>query len=244
MATSTPRSPLRRLLGVLSSVLVAGFLVAGFAGTAHAVDGYRYWNYFHLKADTWAFSQVGASDYQPKDGDVEGYRFATSTTAKGVAPRADLSEVNFGTICASAQAVAGQKRVAVVVDYGTEADADGTTPPAPLGECAVVQPNANGQDVLQVVADVRVEKGLTCALDGYPAKGCGDAVPDAPPPATEQTVAFDLPNDDSASTDSGVPSGGDDSTVWGPLLGICIAAIGIAGVGLSLGHRKRTATRR
>ena len=67
MATPIPR----RVVGALSTLLLCIVTVAGFAGPAHAEDGYRYWNYFHLQDKTWAFSDVGPADYKPEDGDVE-----------------------------------------------------------------------------------------------------------------------------------------------------------------------------
>ena len=57
MASSTT---LRRSAGVLISLFVAVFVVAGFSGTAHAVDGYKFWNYFHATDGAWAFSQKAA----------------------------------------------------------------------------------------------------------------------------------------------------------------------------------------
>lgn len=239
MATSAP--PLRRLRGVLSSLLVAGFLVTGLAGAAQAADGYRYWNYFHLQGRSWAFSQVGAGDYQPKDGGVEAYRFGTSASPDGLPPRADLSTVNFDAICGADEADADQKRVAVVLDYGTEADADGATPPAPRAECAVVAAGADGQQVIQAVADVRVEKGLTCALDGYPAAGCGEPVPDAKAATEEQAVAFELPAADPGSSQSQAASEEDsDSGLLWPLLGVAVVVVVIAGGALALTRRNRT----
>ena len=255
MATSLHRSPLLRLLrrslgilsALLSALLVAGFIVTGFAGTAHAEDGYRYWNYFHLQGNTWEFSQVGPGGYkQLKDGDVEAYRFGTSASSdtNGIPPRADLSEVSFDSICADDEA-AGEKRVAVVLDYGTEADADGTTPPAPRAECAVVNAKANGQQVLEDVADVRSEDGLTCALDGYPVKGCGGPVTDVKT-TDEQPVAFDLPGSDTGSdtgSDDTSPAASEESDnglLW-PLVGVAVLVVVIAGAGLALSRRNKTA---
>jgi hypothetical protein len=242
----------RRTLGVLLSLLLAGFVVTGVTSSAQAVDGYRYWNYFHLEDGHWAFSKVGAGDYVPADGAVEGYRFGTSTTAKGIPPRADLAKVNFRTICGGSEAAAGEKRVAVVIDYGTAADADGATPPDPRAACAVVDKKADGLQVLEAVAEVRSEKGLTCALDGYPVRGCGEAVSDAKPVTHEQRVAFDLPatgpsGDASAagaaatgaSTDAATQDDG-NPLVW-PLVAVAVVIAAIAAAGLRLSRRNRSA---
>ena len=113
-------SPLRRIVGALASALLACLAVTGFAGAAHAEDGYQYWNYFHLENDAWEFSMDGPAEYQPKDGAVEAFRYGTSTETQGIEPRVDLAEVSFDTVCADQDAAAGEKRVAVVLDYGTD----------------------------------------------------------------------------------------------------------------------------
>lgn len=235
-------SPLRRTVGVLSSLLLATLFVTGFAGTAHAKDGYRYWNYFHLSGSAWEFSQVGAADYDPQDGDVEGYRFGTSTVSDmdGIPPRADLDEVTFDAICADEEAAAGEKRIAVVLDYGTEADADGATPPAPIGKCAVVEAEADGAQVLHAVVDVRVEGAMSCAIDGYPAKGCGAPVKDAQDVADEEAVAFELPSSDaaSASDDAASESADQDGDLLWPLVGVGLVVVLIGSSALAMNRRK------
>ena len=177
MATPLPR----RVVGIVSSLLVAATAVVGLAAPAQAEEGYQYWNYFHLENDAWAFSDVGPAQYQPEDGAVEGFRYGTSTVSQGIEPRADLAEVNFDSVCADTDAAEGEKRVAVVLDYGTE-EKDQGAPPEPRAECAVVAQDASAQQVLEAVSDVRVESGMTCALDGYPASGCGVPVKDADVP--------------------------------------------------------------
>lgn len=184
---------IRRVCSLLLSLVMALLVVGGAAGTAHAADGYRYWNYSHLKAGSWETSKVGADGYQPKDGAVEGYRYGTSTVAQGIAPRAGLDKVTFDAICAATKEAAGKKRVGVVLDFGTKADAEGDTPPPAKAECAVVDTKANGQQVLQAVAQVRTGAVPTCAIDGYPAQGCGVPVKNAKVPSDEPTVAVNLP---------------------------------------------------
>ena len=236
MASTTT---LRRSAGVLISLFVAVFVVAGFSGTAHAVDGYKFWNYFHATDGAWAFSQKGASAYEPADGTIEGYRFGTTTAndTDGLPPRADLAEVNFETICGAAEADAGQKRVGVVIDYGTEADADDTTPPAPRAECAVVDADANGLQVLQAVANVRIENSFSCAIDGYPAQGCGTPVADATDTTGEQPVAFELPADETVeeTAPAADPAGDDGNDLLFPLVlaGVVVVALGAGAFALN-----------
>ncbi|HEX6874621.1 MAG TPA: SCO2322 family protein, partial [Nocardioidaceae bacterium] len=160
----------RRIVGTLSTLLLALLVVTGTAGTAHAEDGYQYWNYFHLQKGSWTFSKVGAGDYTPADGAVEGFRFGTSTQSQGIEPRADLDKVDFEAICGTAKAPTGKKRVAVVLDFGAEMGKG--QPPAPRADCAVVAKDASTQQVLEEVADLRVGSGMVCAIDGYPATGC------------------------------------------------------------------------
>jgi hypothetical protein len=236
----THRRAARPALAALIAVLASVFLVAGTAGSASAEDGYRYWNYSHLEGDTFAFAQTGPGDTTPKDGTVEGWRYGTSTTSQGVFPRADLTRVDFDTVCEGAEAADGQKRVAVLIDFGTEADADGAEIPDPRGECAVVPNGATGQQVLESVVDIRAEKGMICALDGYPAQGCGDPVGDAQVSADEQTVAFTLP----ASADDTEPvadSTEDEGGLNWVLIGALALVVVLAAVAVPLYRRNRDA---
>lgn len=229
----------RRTVGIVSSLFLAVVAVTGLALPAHAEDGYQYWNYFHLADGAWAFSQVGAADYTPKDGAVEGLRYGTSVGTKGIEPRADLDEVNFDTVCADQQAAAGQKRIAVVLDYGTE-EGNGT-PPDPRAECAVVDQDATTQQVLDEIADLRADSGLVCGLDGYPAKGCGEPVKNAEAPAQEQPVAFTMPGgaDTSGTTEAAADEDGSD-VPWG-LVGVGAAVVVLGGGGLALSRRNKAA---
>lgn len=243
MATSAPS--FRRVVGILLSVLtvglVSGGLVLGSAGTAYAEDGYRFWNYSHLNGDTFEFAKAGPADFTPKDGDVEGWRYGTSTVSQGIFPRADLGEVDFDAVCGGTEAAADEKRVAVLVDYGTEAEADGAELPAPQAECAVVAGDANGQQVLESVVDVRSEKGLICALDGYPVEGCGAAVSDAQVATDEKPVAFQLPDAGTADDTEAAAADSDDSPVGWPLALVIFLVLGLAAVGIPLYRRNRDA---
>jgi hypothetical protein len=237
LATLLPR----RVVGALSSLLVAGAAVTALAGPAHAEDGYQYWNYFHLENDSWAFSDVGAAEFVPEDGDVEGLRFGTSTPSQGIEPRADLAEVGFDTVCGDTEAAEGEKRVALVVDFGVE-EGNGT-PPEPRADCAVGDESASTQELLGEVADVRVESGMLCGVDGYPAKGCGEAVPDAEMGGEETTVAFALPTDaadDTSTSDAAADEAEESSSVW-PLVVVGLVVVLVAALALALARRSRTA---
>lgn len=234
MATALPR----RIAGIVT-FLVTALAAVALAAPAQAEDGYEYWMYFHLQdGQTWAFSDVGPGDHKPADGDVEGFRYGVSTANQGIVPRADLAEVNFDTVCADAEAGSGEKRVAVVLDYGTAVD--GSTPPEPRAECATVAEDASTQQILDEVTDLRVENGMTCALDGYPASGCGEPVADAQVPTDEEAVAFALPaaGEDAGATDDAAES--EDGRPW-LLVGlvVLVAVMGVAA--LVMARRNRNA---
>ena len=230
---------LRRTVGVLLTLLASAFVLAGTAGTASAADGYRYWNYSHLEGDAFVFAKTGPGDYTPKDGAVEGWRYGTSTVSQGVFPRADLSKVTFDAVCGDAKAGTGEKRVAVLVDYGTAADAQGAQTPEPKADCAVVPTAANGQQVLESVVDVRSEKGMICALDGYPVKGCGDPVANAKVSNSEPTVAFQLPAS-AADTKPAAAQADTGGTGWA-LIAVIAVVVVLAVVAIPLYRRNRDA---
>lgn len=165
------RAPIRAVI----AVLLAAAFTALSVGPAHAA-AYRFWGFYQLTDGQWAFAQKGSDQIIPKDGSVDGWRFAVADVNDVRFPRATPS---FEQICASTPAETGQKRVGLVIDYGRAADsADGTTPPEPTALCALVAPDATSTDVLAAAGDLRVENGLVCAVAGYPATECGGEVKD------------------------------------------------------------------
>ncbi len=203
---------LRRSVGAVLTLVLVALTLGGTAGTAHAADSYRYWSYFHVAGGRFVFAKTGPGDYTPAADAIEGYRYGTSTSAKGLAPRADLGVYTIGTICAGVKPGPGQKRVGVLIDYGTAADAgSGQTPPKPRAACAVVPVDANGQQVLAKVAATRV-KGFLCGVDGYPVSTCSVTVKDAAAPGTERPVAFALPAGASARASAAAASGSGAAT--------------------------------
>jgi hypothetical protein len=237
------QSPARRLLAALLTLLATLVatvgLVTASAGTAYAEEGYRYWNYSHLEGDAFAFAQTGPGDHTPKDGDVEGWRFGTSTASQGIFPRADLATVTFDSACEGVEAADGEKRVALLVDFGTEADADGAEVPEPRAECATVPADATGRQVLESVVEVRSDREMICALDGYPAKGCGDLVADAEVSADEQPVAFAVPA--AEDTENVAAETEDDGALSWPLVAVLVAVVLLGGAALLLSRRNRDA---
>jgi hypothetical protein len=238
------KSPLRRTTAALITLLVTGFALVATASSASAEDGYRYWNYSHLAGDAFEFAQTGPGDAMPKDGDVEGWRYGTSTVSQGISPRADLDSVTFDAVCGAAEAAAGEKRVAVLIDYGTESDADGATTPEPRAECAVVPNDANGQQVLDAVVDLRADQGMICALDGYPAKGCGEPVGDAEVSAEQETVDFALPaaaETDADTEPAAAEAESEDGGAPWTLIAVALVVAALAAVAVPLYRRNRDA---
>ncbi len=238
----------------LSARLAVGLVAAlAFSGAtaiaAHAEDGYRFWGYFQWKDGAWAFASKGPDQIVPADGSVEGWRFAVAPQSVTRTPRANG---DFAAICRDAPAETGKKRVALVIDAGTTEDAQAAQPPAAKGVCVVTHPAATGARILAAAATVRVEKGQTCAIDGYPATGCGDAVKNVTVPEKDApvTLAIAAPVGSShpatatatptaeTGEDAGEASG---SSAWKTLVPSVIVGLLIAAGGFWLTRRRTRA---
>ncbi|MET9408809.1 SCO2322 family protein [Streptomyces sp. NPDC002935] len=173
----------------LALTLALLLLVLGGAGQAQAV-GYRYWSFWDLTGGKWTYATQGPSTARPSDGDVQGFRFAVSEDSQhAVQPR---GERDFAAICAKTPAQQGTKRVALVIDAGTAADApSGETPPPSRTACARVAPDASTAEALATVAKpLRYDaNALLCAITGYPRTGCGDPVSATEPTASARPHA-------------------------------------------------------
>ncbi|NUO91602.1 MAG: hypothetical protein HOQ18_12400 [Dermatophilaceae bacterium] len=194
------RAPLRVVLATLVAACLAALTVA----PAHAA-AFRFWGFYQLTNGAWTFAQKGSDQTVPKDGSVDGWRFAVADEASTRFPRAVLT---FDQICATTPAETGKTRVGVVVDFGRPADsADNATPPQPKAVCAVVATDATSTAVLAAAGEVRTEKGLVCGVAGYPAKECGAPVKSVSPEAkaADQPVTIAAP----AATPSATPTAGD-----------------------------------
>ncbi|MET7766408.1 SCO2322 family protein [Streptomyces sp. NPDC005393] len=172
-AVLLPRLPAVVLLPVALLLLTLG------AAPAHAAEGYRYWSFWQRGGDGggWTYATQGPSSARPGDGDMIGFRFAVSEDSQdAVRPRGTAS---FEAICADTPAKGGTKRIAVVLDFGTAADAPGgRTPPKARTECARVGEDATAGDALAAVAKpLRYDSAaLLCAIAGYPSSGCGEQI--------------------------------------------------------------------
>ncbi len=214
----TPEHTRRRRLRIGLSGAIAAALMLLIVTPANAA-AFRYWGYYQWQDNAWTFGQTGPDQSTPADGSVEGWRFAVTDEQSVRQPRA---AGDFDAICGGTEASSGEKRVAVVIDYGTPEDnADGAEPPAARGECAVVPTDATGAVVLSAVAEVRIENALVCGLDGWPTTGCGDEVEGAAPTGEEELVTLQLP--DSGDDDAGIATG-----TWA-LIGV--GAVAVVGLG-------------
>ncbi|MEV0445062.1 SCO2322 family protein [Streptomyces spectabilis] len=159
------------------AVLFAALLALCAAAPAHAAD-YRYWSFWQRgEGGAWVYATQGPSIARPDDGDVDGFRFAVAADAKTA--KKPRGTADFDTICADTKAAAGKKRIAVVIDFGTAADAPGRkTPPKPRTACARIDDGGSSADALAAVAKpLRYDNNaLLCAISGYPKTGCGEQV--------------------------------------------------------------------
>ncbi len=176
MNRPTPSHPVRHALLAVFAVLGAIAALVLPAQSASAAN-YQYWGYYQVANGAWTFAQVGPDKSTPADGAIEGWRWAVDD-GTGTAPRTPRALPSFTAVCDTTPAQTGKKRVAVVIDFGRPADGDATTtPPKPRAQCASVPTAATGAEVLAAVAEVRSGTGgLVCALDAYPASGCGGEI--------------------------------------------------------------------
>ncbi|MDX3643465.1 SCO2322 family protein [Streptomyces sp. MB09-02B] len=217
----------RRRSGVLA--LLGGLLfVLGSPGPAHAA-AYRYWSFWERDGSAWAYATQGPSTARPVDGEVQGFRFAVSRdSADALQPR---GATDFASVCGDTAARSGEKRVALVIDFGTAADApEGETPPKARTACARVPDDATTAEALASVAKpLRYDtNALLCAIGGYPGKGCGEAVDSDAASGT-----------DGRSDATGSSAGGASEEGQGPSVGLFVGAGVVAVLGAAAVWRAR-----
>ena len=197
-------------------LLAALFLPLAGSGQAQAA-GYRYWSFWDYDAGHWTYATQGPATARPSEGDVQGFRFSVSEDSGDSAkPR---GAVSFPAICARTPAQEGKKRVALVLDFGTAADApSGQTPPARRTVCARLPADGTTAEALASVAKpLRYDAGaLLCAIDGYPQQGCGEQVADGKKPTADATSPSTAQKEDQDS---------------GPSVGLFVGAGAIALLG-------------
>jgi hypothetical protein len=142
----------RALIGLGVAVMTTATLMPT---AAQAETSYRYWSYW-IGGDTWTYSARGPGFRSAPDAGVEGYRFVVSPKDGSQASPPSVAST-YDQLCPG-QPVApvGQKRVAVVLDFGPAGIAPvGETPPATSVQCVLVDQGATGLQVLQKVAQLR-----------------------------------------------------------------------------------------
>ncbi|MEE1928555.1 SCO2322 family protein [Streptomyces sp. TRM 70351] len=239
-----------RFRTLAASLPAAALLLLPAAAPAHA-DGYRYWSFWLRGADGWSYATEGPGTQRPDDGAVLGFRFAVSEEAGSAAePRGAAA---FAEVCAGTQPRAGHKRVALVIDPGTAADAPGgARPPGPREECARIPGDGTAADALAAAAPpLRYDaNALLCAIAGYPASGCGERIgadggggPDTGSADGSGPDSGSGPGDGSASADgsaSGDGSADDAGSPVLPLAGGVVAVLALAVAALWQARRRRS----
>ncbi|MFE9831165.1 SCO2322 family protein [Streptomyces halstedii] len=209
-------------------LLVAAALTVLGAGSAQAA-GYRYWSFWEGgTGTTWTYATQGPSLVRPDDGSVQGFRFAVSEDSQDAARPRDAPD--FAAICAGTPAQDGRKRVALVIDAGTAADApDGEAPPAPRTACARVAPDASTAQALASVAKpLRYDSSaMLCAISGYPRSGCGEQVA-GDTGAGKSTAPAESPDTSPSAARSGDGGGGPSAGVLAG--GVAVLVLGAAAV--------------
>ncbi|WP_407553396.1 SCO2322 family protein [Streptomyces sp. Pv4-95] len=236
---------------IACALLLAGS-VTGLAATPAQAQEYRYWSFWNSKAGgsggtggsggSWAYATEGPATMRPADGAVEGFRFTVSAdSAAAAGPR---TAADFDAICQGTPAKDNSKRVGVVIDFGSAADAaGGERPPKPRTHCAVVPEDASAGEALAAVAGpLRYDShALLCAIADYPRSGCADQVDGSggkgaqDPAGGEDTAdagSGDAASGRSAGQGSGTGGGREDGGPSAGLLGggAAVFALGAAAV--------------
>ncbi|QNE27528.1 SCO2322 family protein [Streptomyces sp. INR7] len=213
-----------------AAALVLGTVLALLAAAPALAAGYRYWSFWDGAAGgQWSYATQGPSLARPADGSVQGFRFAVSkdAAAEAAKPRA---AADFEAVCGATAPAEGRKRVALVIDFGVQADApSGEVVPqeAPRTACAQVAPEATTAEALAAVAKpLRYNSAaLLCAIAGYPQHGCGEQIADSG--AAEA----------SAAPSGSAPGGGGGGPSAGLLAGIALVAV-LAAAGVWQSRRR------
>ncbi len=230
---------LTRRTRAAGALLLAGAVtVLAAAGPAQAQE-YRYWAFWDgADRGSWTYATQGPATVRPADGAVEGFRFTVSAdSAAAGRPRA---AADFDALCRATPAKDGRKRIGIVIDFGTAADAPGgARPPAARTACAQVPEDASAGEALAAVArPLRYDSNaLLCAIAGYPTSGCADQVSGA-----DGAKEPGAPKGADGSTASGGSKGAGDGGDGGPsagLLGGVAAVVVLGGAAVWQARRRR-----
>ncbi|WP_411138410.1 SCO2322 family protein [Streptomyces sp. C10] len=220
---------------IAGAVLLAGTVTGLAAGPAQAQE-YRYWSFWDGKSGSWAYATQGPATLRPADGAVEGFRFTVG--ADSAAAGKPRGAADFDAICRDTPAEDGRKRIGIVLDFGTAADAPGgERPPKARTECAQVPEDASAGEALAAVArPLRYDaNALLCAIAGYPKAGCAEAVSGSKGQASSAAPSAGAGDRDGADGE------GDGSGDGGPSAGLLggIAAVVVLGAAAVWQARRR-----
>lgn len=218
------------------------------AGIAQASEGYRYWSFWTVTDNAWGYAQLGPASTFVQDGDVQGWRFGISTDDGNLAPAPRTSAATaFTNICAGTPEVSGSVRVALFLDFGTAETAPTVeVPPNARWSCVSVPEQSTGATVISQIAQLRLDNGFVCGIDGFPASECSVAadVPLAPEEkvdlialATAPAAAAD-PLQQLPSLDLEQPSGGDPLPI---IIGSVVILLGLIAAWFLQSRRKSDA---
>ena len=165
---------LKKLIPLLLMTLSIGSIGNPIAHAA-SDTGYRYWGYYQAKPgeSKWTTAMTGPT-VNIADGSVEGFAFTFAGDVINTgAPKAGP---NFEGICGGTAAVAGKKRVALVVEFGPKIIAPkGETAPKAFSKCVVLPMKATGFDLLNKATKVRSNaSGMICSIAAFPKKECSE----------------------------------------------------------------------
>lgn len=220
----------------VTALAIAG-VVTVVAPPTDASTAYRYWSYWTTEPGSteWRYAIEGSGTRVPVDGGVEGWRFGLADDASRIQP---TGVPDFASICAGTSAPdEGAKRVAVVIDPGTPAEApQGETPGSIATECVVTDEASTGLQILQSIVDVRMDAGFVCGIDGYPATECAPLVDIPKAPAVAATTGTSA-SDEASTIASQQPE--DAANTGTPLItAATVSIIALVGFGLWR-HRRR-----
>ena len=166
---------MKKFIYILTVAAFFATSVLTFPASSAADKGYRYWGYYQSAPgkSEWSYAQTGPTTIVA-DGSVEGWAFTFSgdTVPDAAKPRVVPS---FRYLCGKTKAVAGKKRIGLVIDFGSAflRPKDEKTPSI-IKSCIVTDTKSIGADVLAAAAKIRAEaSGMICGINGYPAKECG-----------------------------------------------------------------------
>ena len=176
-----------RAFGVVVLTLLVSVIC--LAPGARAEGGYRYWTFWMSEAENWRFATEGPATTKTNEGDVFGWRFAitTATATKDAQPSISAPDA-FTEACADVSAPEGEHRLAIIIDFGSADQApDGELPPPNRIECVTAADGSTAAQSLSAIANLRVDQGFVCGVDGYPESECAPVVelPVVEPPVKE-----------------------------------------------------------